>query len=162
MFGAGPQDRHGYVMNRLMPHFDFHAGDYFRLFPEFEFDYEDWRNGGPRPDTDEDRGDIHQALLEIGPHASRPHGMSLRVGRQEVVLGLGPLFDNNEGPYAKLSFDGFRAIAEGEHVRLDLFALRPVPSQAQYRLCTDHGSRLASANRGSLNHTWTTTTESRI
>jgi hypothetical protein len=42
------------------------------------------------------------------------------------VLGSGRLFDNNEGPNVKLSFDGFRAIAEGEHVRLDLFAVKPV------------------------------------
>jgi hypothetical protein len=113
-------------MNRVMPHFDFHAGTYFRLFSEFEFDYEDWSNGGPRPDIDEDRGDIHQAFLEIGPRASRPHGLSLRVGRQEVVLGSGRLFDNSEGPNVKLSFDGVRAIAESAHVRLDLFALKPV------------------------------------
>jgi len=32
MLGAGPQDHHGYVMNRVMPHFDFHVGSYFRLF----------------------------------------------------------------------------------------------------------------------------------
>jgi hypothetical protein len=43
-----------------------------------------------------------------------------------VVLGSGRLFDNNEGPNVKLSFDGFRAIAEGAHARLDLFALKPV------------------------------------
>jgi hypothetical protein len=52
MFGEGPQDHDGYVMNRIMPHFDFHAGSYFRLFSEFEFDYEDGRNGGPRPQID--------------------------------------------------------------------------------------------------------------
>jgi hypothetical protein len=126
MFGAGPQDQNGYVMNRVMPHFDFHAGNYFRLFSEFEFDFEDGRNGGPRPGIDEDRGDVHQAFIEIGPHVSRPHGMSLRAGRQEIVLGSGRLFDNNEGPNVKLSFDGVRAIAEGAHVRLDLFAVRPV------------------------------------
>ena len=52
--------------------------------------------------------------------------MSLRTGRQEVVLGSARLFDNNEGPNVKLSFDGFRAIAESARLRLDLFALRPV------------------------------------
>ena len=126
MFGAGPQDQNGYVMDRVMPHFDFHAGRYFRLFSEFEFDFEDGRNGGPRPDIDEDRGDVHQAFLEIGSHVSSPRGISLRVGRQEVVLGSGRLFDNNEGPNVKLSFDGVRMIAEGAHMRLDLFALKPV------------------------------------
>jgi hypothetical protein len=38
MFGEGPQDHNGYFMNRVMPHFDFHAGRDFRLFSEFEFD----------------------------------------------------------------------------------------------------------------------------
>ena len=45
MFGAGPQDHNGYVMNRVMPHFDFHAGSDFRLFSEFEFVFEDGRTG---------------------------------------------------------------------------------------------------------------------
>jgi hypothetical protein len=60
LFGAGPQDHNGCVMNRVMPHFDFHAGRDFRLFSELEFDFEDGRNGGPRPQIDEDRGDVHQ------------------------------------------------------------------------------------------------------
>src|SRR5580700_11079404 len=126
MFGAGPQDHNGYVMNRVMPHFDLHAGKDLRLFTEFEFDFIADRNGGPRPGIDEAPGDVHQAFLEIGPHVSSPHGMSLRVGRQEVVFGSGRLMDNNEGPNVKLSFDGFRAIAEGAHARLDVFALKPV------------------------------------
>jgi hypothetical protein len=126
MFGAGPQDHNGYVMNRVMPHFDFHAGKDARLFSEFKFDYTNGRNGGPRPGIDEDRGDVHQAFLEIGSHVSSPQGISLRSGRQEVVLGTGRLLDNNEGPNVKLSFDGFRAIAEGRRARLDLFAMRPV------------------------------------
>jgi hypothetical protein len=113
-------------MNRVMPHFDFPAGGHFRLFSEFELDCTDERNGGPRPGIDEDRGDVHQAFLEIGPHVSSPHRVSLRAGRHEVVFGTGRLFDNNEGPNVKLGFDGFRAIAEGRHVRLDLFVMRPV------------------------------------
>ena len=126
MLGAGPQDHNGYVMNRVMPHFDFHAGRYFRLFSEFEFDFEDGRDGGPRPQIDEDRGDVHQAFIEIGSHVSSRQGISLRAGRQEIVLGTGRLLDNNEGPNVKLSFDGFRVIAENAHVRLDLFAVKPV------------------------------------
>src|ERR1700691_739979 len=79
MFGAGPQDHNGYVMNRVMPHFDFHASRDFRLFSEFKFDSSAGRNGGPRPGIDEDPGDVHQAFLEIGPHVSSPRGMSLRA-----------------------------------------------------------------------------------
>jgi hypothetical protein len=110
----------------VTPHFDFHAGRYFRLFSEFEFDFEDGRDGGPRPQIDEDRGDVHQAFIEIGSHVSSRQGISLRAGRQEIVLGTGRLLDNNEGPNVKLSFDGFRVIAENAHVRLDLFAVKPV------------------------------------
>lgn len=132
MFGAGPQDHNGYVMNRIMPHFDFHTNRDFRLFSELEFDSIAGRNGGPRPGIDEDPGDVHQAFLEIGPHVSSLRGMSLRVGRQEVVLGSGRLMDNNEGPNVKLSFDGFRAIVEGAHARLDLFALKPVEDDEGY------------------------------
>src|ERR1700678_3735732 len=80
LFGAGPQDHNGYVFNRAMPHFDFHAGKYFRLFSEFEFDYEDGRNGGPRPQTDEDPGHVHPAVLEIGPHGTSAPGISVRAG----------------------------------------------------------------------------------
>jgi hypothetical protein len=126
MFGAGPQDHNGYVYFRVMPHFDLHAGPDFRLFSEFKFDYIAGRVGGPRPGTDEDRGDIHQAFVEIGPHVSRPTGSSLRLGRQEVVLGSGRLFDNNEGPNVKLSFDGVRWITQTSHLRWDVFALKPV------------------------------------
>jgi hypothetical protein len=126
MFGAGPQDHNGYVLSRVMPHFDLHAGSDFRLFSEFQFDYVAGRAGGPRAGVDEDPGNVHQTFLEIGPHVSREHGSSLRLGRQEVVLGSGRLFDNNEGPNVKLSFDGVRRITQASHLRWDLFALKPV------------------------------------
>jgi hypothetical protein len=126
MLGAGPQDHNGYVMSRVMPHFDLHAGSDFRLFSEFQFDYVAVRVGGPRPGVDQAPGDVHQTFLEIGPHFSHEHGSSLRLGRQEVVLGSGRLFDNNEGPNVKLSFDGVRWITQTSHLRLDVFALKPV------------------------------------
>ena len=34
MFGAGPQDHNGYVMSRVMPHVDLHAGPNLRFFTE--------------------------------------------------------------------------------------------------------------------------------
>ncbi|WP_263350369.1 alginate export family protein [Acidicapsa acidisoli] len=126
MLGAGPQDHNGYVMSRVMPHFDLHAGSNFRLFSELQFDYVMGRVGGPRPGVDEDPGDFHQGFIEIGPHVSRELGSSLRLGRQEVVLGSGRLFDNNEGPNVKLSFDGIRWITQTSHLHWDVFALKPV------------------------------------
>lgn len=126
MFGAGPQSPHGYLLTRLMPHVDAHFGPDVRLFSEFKFDYEDGRAGGPRPQIDEDEGDVHQAFVEIGPHVSSPSGFSVRIGRQELVLGSGRLFDNTEGPNVKSSLDGLRFIEAMPHVRLDAFVLKPV------------------------------------
>jgi hypothetical protein len=60
------------------------------------------------------------------PDLSRERGSSLRLGRQEVVLGSGRLFDNSEGPNVKLSFDGVRWITQTSHLRWDVFALKPV------------------------------------
>jgi hypothetical protein len=126
MFGAGPQDHNGYVMSRAMPHVDLHVGRDLRFFTELQFDFNAGRNGGPRPGVDEDRGDFHQGFLEVGPHVSRERGTSLRIGRQEVILGTGRLFDNNEGPNVKLSFDGARLITQTSHLRWDNFFLKPV------------------------------------
>jgi hypothetical protein len=126
MLGARPQDHNGYVLSRVMPHFDLHVGPDFRVFSEWQFDYFAGRVGGPRPGIDEDAGDIHQTFIEIGPHVSSEHGSSLRLGRQEVVLGSGRLFDNNEGPNVKLSFDGVRWITQTSRLRWDVFALKPV------------------------------------
>jgi hypothetical protein len=126
MLGVESQDHNGYVLSRVMPHFDLHTGPNFRLFSEWQFDYVAGRAGGVRPGVDEDAGDIHQTFVEIGPHVSSELGSSLRLGRQEVVLGSGRLFDNNEGPNVKLSFDGVRWITQTSHLRWDVFALKPV------------------------------------
>jgi hypothetical protein len=126
MFGAGPQDHNGYVMFRVMPHVDLHSGPDLRFFTEMKFDYIVDRNGGPRPGLDEDRGDFHQGFLEVGPRVSREHGTSVRLGRQEIVLGSGRLFDNNEGLNVKLSFDGARLITQSARFRWDNFVAKPV------------------------------------
>src|SRR6201996_9848973 len=87
MFGAGPQDPTGYGMSGVMPHADLHAGPNLRFFTELKFDYSADRNGGPRTGIDEDRGDFHQGFLELGTHVSCVRGTSMRLGRQEVILG---------------------------------------------------------------------------
>lgn len=126
MFSAGPQDHNGYGLVRVMPHLDLHGGPDLRFFTEMQFDYSVDRNGGPRPSIDEDRGDFHQGFLELGPHVSRKNGTSLRLGRQEIVLGTGRLFDNNEGLNVKLSFDGVRLITQTAQIRWDNFVAKPV------------------------------------
>jgi hypothetical protein len=125
-FGAGPQDQNGYLELRELPHLDLHLTDHFRVYSEFQFDYIDFRNGGPRPGIDEDRGDVHQLFIDVGSDVRSGQGYMLRAGRQEVVLGRGRLLDNNEGPNVKISFDGFSLTANGSHGSVDIFAVKPV------------------------------------
>jgi hypothetical protein len=125
-FGEGPQDQNGYLVLRELPHFDLHITNHYRFYNEFQFDYVDWRNGGPRPGIDEDRGDIHQSFMDFGTDVRSGRGFLLRAGRQEMVYGKGRLLDNNEGPNVKISFDGFKAGFSGPKGSLDIFAVKPV------------------------------------
>src|SRR5580658_7437868 len=65
-FDMGPQDQNGYMLQRLLPHVDLHLTRHFRVYTEFQFDYSEYRNGGPRPGIDEDRGDVHQLFFDLG------------------------------------------------------------------------------------------------
>lgn len=125
-WGAGPQTAGGYNLERIMPLIDLHLGKHFRWFSQFEFDNVYGRNGGPRPGIDEDRGDIHESFLDFGTDEESGNGISLRVGRQELVYGTGRLLDNNEGPNVKLSFDGARVRYAATSYSLGLFAVKPV------------------------------------
>jgi hypothetical protein len=125
-FGEGPQDQNGYLLLRELPHFDLHVTKHFRFYNEFQFDYIDWRNGGPRPGIDEDRGDVHQSFMDFGADVRSGRGFLLRAGRQEMVFGKGRLLDNNEGPNVKISFDGFKTGVSGPKGSLDIFAVKPV------------------------------------
>jgi hypothetical protein len=145
-FGVGPQDQSGYLLQRVLPHFDLHLSNHFRLYNEFQFDYENFRNGGPRPGLDEDRGDIHQLFFDVGTDVRSGKGMQLRAGRQELVYGRGRLLDNNEGPNVKLSFDGFKVSLDTHRGNVDFFAVKPVnPSPGFFDDAPVHGQSLWGA-----------------
>jgi len=96
------------------------------LFSELEFDYITDREDAPRFGVDKDPGEVHHTFLKIGQHASRKRGRSLQLGRQEVVLGSGRLFDfdNNEEPNIKITFDELRWITQTSHHRRDVSTLK--------------------------------------
>lgn len=124
-FGSGPQTSTGYSLQRLMPRVDLRFTPNVRVFTELEFDYENGRNGGPRPRIDQDPGNVHQAFAEF---KLKPAGirMQIRAGRQELVFGSGRLIDNSEGVNVKSSFDGLRASFASGQWKTDFFAVRPV------------------------------------
>ena len=125
-FDSGPQDQQGYLLERILPHFDLHLSNHFRLYNEFQFDYVNFRDGGPRPGIDEDKGDVHQLFFDVGTDVRSGSGIQLRAGRQELVYGRGRLLDNNEGPNVKISFDGFKLSLSGFSGTLNIFAVKPV------------------------------------
>src|SRR5260221_10539007 len=86
LWGRGPQDQDGYLLQRYMVHADAHFGDYFRVFAQFKSGLEDGRDGGPRP-TDRDDFDLHQAFFDVRLPWADTDSLTLRAGRQELAYG---------------------------------------------------------------------------
>jgi len=124
-WGAGPQDRNGYLLQRYMVHADVHLPDHFRIFAQFKSGLEDGRNGGPRP-TDEDRFDLNQLFIDAKATWEEKGSFTLRLGRQEMAFGASRLVSVRESPNVRRSFDGARGILRLGDWRVDAFAVKPV------------------------------------
>jgi len=85
LWGRGPQDDDGYLLQRYMVHADSHFGELFRVFAQFKSGLEDGRNGGPRP-TDRDDFDLHQAFFDARVPWSDVDSLTFRVGRQDWLM----------------------------------------------------------------------------
>ena len=124
-WGAGPQDRNGYYLQRLMGSADLHFGDRARVFVELRSGAVFWRNGGPRPSQDQDLLDVSQAFAGVsvipGDHEPR---LELKVGRQELNYGEGSLLAIRE-LNVRRTFDGVKATIRPGDWRIDLLAVRP-------------------------------------
>ncbi len=95
LWGRGPQDDNGYLLQRYMVHADAHFGEYFRAFAQFKSGLEDGRNGGTRP-TDEDVFDLDQAFFDVRLPWPDAVSLTLRVGRQELAYGSSHLITISE------------------------------------------------------------------
>jgi hypothetical protein len=125
VFGAGPTDTNGHLLQRYLFSGDFHFGKRFRFFGELQSGLEEGRNGGPRL-TDLDKLDIHQAFADIGLIRREHQKFTLRLGRQEVRFGTGRLISPGEGLNVRRSFDGARLIYETGRWLWNATALRLV------------------------------------
>ena len=125
VWGRGPQDDNGYLLQRYMVHADAHFGDYFRAFAQFKSGLEDGRNGGPRP-TDRDDFDLNQAFFDVRVPWSEVDSLTFRVGRQELAYGSSRLVSAREGPNVRLSFDGVKTILKLGSWQVDALAVKPV------------------------------------
>ena len=127
-FGTGPGDQNGYFLQRYLLSTDFHLGARFRFFTELQSGLEDGRNGGPRP-TDLDRLDLHQAFADWRIAGTEPHGITLRIGRQELAFGSGRLIAPAEGLNLRRSLDGGRINVKKGKVDFNASVVRLVASK---------------------------------
>jgi hypothetical protein len=125
LWGDGPQDDDGYLLQRYMLHADLHLGRYVRAFGQLKSGLVTDREGGPRP-TDEDQLDFHQGFLEVLAPVGSTSEVMVRLGRQEMAFGSSRLISVREGPNVRQSFDGVRLGAKVWDWRIDGFATRPV------------------------------------
>lgn len=107
-FGAGPQDRNGYLLQRYLFHADWHLGKRVRVFTQLQSGIENGRQGGPRL-TDDDRLEMHQAFVDL-KFGGEKNSVVIRVGQHEMDLGAGRLISSGEGLNVKRSLDGVRLI----------------------------------------------------
>ena len=134
-FGLGSVNNHGYWLQRLMLHSDWHFGPFFRAFVQLKSSEEEGREPGPRP-TDRKRLDFNQAFVDFSyPRTILPADqayLTLRLGRQEIDFGDERLLAVREGPNTRQSFDGARLILNSSKGRVDVFGLRLDPDETGY------------------------------
>jgi len=127
LWGQQPQSPGGYLLQRYLLFGDLHLGDNVRVFAELMSDWENYRVGGPRPQIDEDQLDFSQFFVDVRLHPFGPDTtLTFRVGRQWLIYGSQRLISDRYGPNVPLPFDGFRAILNADHWRVDAFATKPV------------------------------------
>ena len=124
LWGQGPQDPDGYLLQRYLLHADVHLGERLRFFGQLKSGLESGRTGGPRP-PDEDELDLHQAFVDV---VVDPH-LTLRAGRQELLFGSSRLVSVREGPNVRQSFDGLRLLFSAAPRHVDAFVTVPVKTK---------------------------------
>ncbi len=139
-WGGGPPGS-GYLLQRYFFHADFPMGEHLRLFTQLQSSLESGREGGLRP-TDKDELDLHQAFLDVKFNLGGDGSFVLRSGRQELAYGSQRIISVREGPNARQSFDGFRAMVRRGDIQVDGFATKPVETN---RYVFDDGSDNARA-----------------
>jgi len=94
-----------YLLQRYLFGVDTHLGPRTRVFAELQSGIIDGRLRSPRP-TDQNTLDVHQAFVEWRQPLPRDRLLSVKAGRQELVLGSTRLISASPGLNVKRSFDG--------------------------------------------------------
>ena len=136
-FGAGTQDKDGYVLTRLTYNMDAHLGPFIRGFVQGVTALENGREGGPRP-VDVNTIDLFQGFLDVRLPLGHESAFTFRTGREALSFGRERLIGVADWPNNRRSFDGFRCILNTPNNELDLFWVRPVVVD-KYEFDNDEG-----------------------
>lgn len=123
LWGIGPQDKNGYLLNRFLVHVDYRYNSHFRLFGELESSFVNGRNGGPRPVQDLNKLASTELFAEYNFKIDTVTRLSLRLGVQALNYGLGTLLDIRDANVRR-SFAGGKFIIKTGKDRIDLFAMK--------------------------------------
>jgi hypothetical protein len=123
VWGGSPAPNDGYLWVRALPYADLHVGE-FRAFVQPIVAYAVGVAPAASP-VDETRVDLLQAFGEV----TLPVGsatVTVRAGRQMMLLGSQRLVGARYGPNVPLAFDGARADLQSGSAQLSLFSVKPV------------------------------------
>jgi hypothetical protein len=124
LWGSAEAPDDGYLLRRVMPYADLHAGS-FRAFVQPIAASAD----GIRPSAgpvDQTRTDLLQGFADVTVAAGDGNALTLRAGREILSFGTERLVGKRYGTNVPLAFDGVHATVRGGDTTLDLFAARPV------------------------------------
>ena len=126
-FGAGPQDDNGFHLLRVMGHVDAHFGPNVRGFVQVITAQATGREGGERPNIDENDLDFHQAFLDVIIPVGDTEKLLLRGGRQNLLYGAQRLISPLDWTNTRRTFDGGKASLNWpRNNTLDFFYVHPV------------------------------------
>lgn len=161
-WSTGGEIRHRYMdeANRLRPgppvdtdaqlwrwrhYFDVHTGDYLRFYVEGLHADSFGEEAAPQA-IDVNRWDLQNYFVDILLLESDTTNHTLRYGRQELLFGRQRLVSPLDWANIRRNFEGFRYLARGEDVRLDVFAVQPVNAATGYRSPTEFDNQFDRPN----------------
>jgi hypothetical protein len=125
-FGLPSPTRATDVYHRTFLFADVHLGPRFRTFVELVDGETRGTTETPSP-FEQDPLDLLQAFADLIVPVGKSGELTLRVGREDMMLGSSRLVSLRESPNVRRAFDGVRTFWEsGKKRRVDAFLVRPV------------------------------------
>lgn len=125
LFGVRSVRHDDYLLHRLLLNLALRTGDHFRIFLELGNHLEAGKEA-PRSPNDVDELDFQQAFFDLVIPFDEQSKLTLRAGRQQMILGSGRLVSVREGSNIRRAFDGARLMFQRGNATFDAFLVRTV------------------------------------